>query len=423
MNKTEIKKVIVAQKESFRVNEYVTRDPVEQLQDCFNNPFIQIVTGVRRCGKSTMIQHLRENYHEKNYCINFDDNRLSSFTVNDFEKLNESFQELYDKERTYYFDEIQIIDGWERFVSRLYNEGNKVFITGSNATMLSQELGTYLTGRNIQSAMFPYSFSEYLRFKKIEFSTADFFSAEKSLTLKKAFRDYVVHGGFPEFLQTLNPFYLKNLFENILYKDVVARYNIRNVKTVAEILHYLISNISKLISYNAVKNIFNVSNADTIKEYIGYFENAFLLFSINKFDYSLKKQLINPKKIYTIDTGLVNSVSFQFSENYGRQLENIVFLQLKRMNFEIFYHSNKFECDFVVRVNDKIANAFQVTQSIENESTRTREMNGLTEAMQTYGLTTGLILTEDEEDEFITNDLTIKVKPVWKWLLNPSEQD
>ncbi len=184
-------------------------------------------------------------------------------------------------------------------------------------------------------------------------------------------------------------------------------------------MHYLISNISKEMSYNAVKNIFNVSNAGTIKEYIGYFENAFLLFSINKFDFSLKKQLINPKKIYAIDSGLANSVSFQFSENLGRQLENLVFLHLKRMNFEIFYHSNIFECDFVARINDKIVMVIQVTQSIENEQTRIREIIGLTEAMQMYGLTTGIILTEDEEDEIIKNGVTIIVNLFGNGCLTP----
>lgn len=417
MNKAEIKKVIIAQKEAQRQVKFVRRDNLFSLEEGINNPFIQIITGIRRCGKSTLMQHIREKSSEKNYCINFDDNRLVEFVSDDFEKLNESFKELFETENTYYFDEIQIIEGWERFVSRLYNEGKKIYITGSNAAMLSAELGTHLTGRNIQTALFPFSFEEFLRFKEIPLDKNDFFSPAKSALLKKVFRDFVQNGGFPEYLQTAHLSYLKNLYENIIYKDVVSRYNIRNVKTLMEMLHYLISNISKEASYNALKNLFGISNANTVKEYIGYFENAYLLFSINKFDYSLKKQLANAKKIYAIDSGLANSISFQFSENFGRQLENVVFLQLKRKGLEIYYHKNKFECDFIVRESGKIVLACQVCQSIENKITRNREIKGLTEAMQDYKLDKGIILTEDEEEIISENGFTIQVLPVWKWLL------
>jgi len=417
MNKEEIKKVIVAQNEVKKHINFIERDKTISLDGIKNDPFIQIISGIRRCGKSTLVQHIRENNIEKNYSINFDDNRLVGFTGDDFEKLNEAFNELYEPERTFYFDEIQNIEGWERFIRRLYNEGNKIYITSSNANILSKELGTHLTGRNIQTELYPFSFNEYLRFKGIQPGKNDFYSAEKSTQFKKAFRNYILDGGFPEFLQTSHPLYLKNLYENIIYKDVIARYNIRNVKTIIEMIHYLISNISKETSYNALKNVFGLSNAISVKEYISYFENAYLIFSINKFDFSLKKQLANPKKIYSIDTGLANSVSFQFSDNFGRQLENAVFLQLKRKGYEIYYHKNKHECDLIIRENGKIKSAFQVCQSIENSGTKSREINGLLEAMRQYDLYEGFILTEDEEDIIKLNDLTIHVIPVWKWLL------
>jgi uncharacterized protein len=420
MNKEEIKKVIVDQNEKYKIINFIQRDKTLAFKGEYIDPFVQIVSGIRRCGKSTLVQHIRENNPERNYSINFDDNRLVGFTSDDFEKLNEAFHELYEPEKTYYFDEIQIVEGWERFVSRLYNEGNKIYITGSNATMLSEELGTHLTGRNVRTELFPFSFNEYLRFKGIQLEKNDFYSPEKSTQLKKAFRNYILNGGFPEFLQTSHPLYLKNLYENIIYKDVIARYNIRSVRTIIEMIHFLISNISKETSYNALKNVFGLSNAISVKEYISYFENAYLIFSINKFDFSLKKQLANPKKIYSIDTGLANSVSFQFSENYGRQLENVVFLQLKRLGFEIYYHKNKQECDFIIRKNGKIINAIQVSHSIENVSVRSREINGLQEAMLQYDLNNGLIITEDAEEIIKINALTIQVIPVWKWLLGYS---
>jgi predicted AAA+ superfamily ATPase len=417
MNKTDIKKVIIAQKEAGRKIQFIARDKMLSVSGVKNDPFVQIVSGIRRCGKSTLMQHIRENNPEKNFVLNFDDNRLTGFNTNDFERIDEAFHELYDAEKTYYFDEIQNIDGWERYIRRLHDEGNKIYITGSNASMLSRDLGTHLTGRNIQTELFPFSFIEFLRFKGITLEKNDIYSPEKTIRIKKAFTNYRIQGGFPEFLQTLHPAYLKNLYENIIYRDVVARYNIRNVKTIIEMVHFLVSNISKETSYNSLKKAFGLSNAITVKEYIGYFENAYLLFSINKFDYSLKKQLANPKKIYVIDTGLANAVSFQFSENYGRQLENIVFLQLRRNGYEIYYHKNKFECDFIIRTNGKITLAIQVCQSTENQETGNRELAGLVEAMQEYKLKEGYILTEDQETRIQNNDLTINVIPVWKWLI------
>ncbi len=417
MNKLELKKVIVAQNEIKKEIEYVQRDYILSTEDWQNDPYIRIVAGVRRCGKSTLMEHIRQHNAEKNYALNFDDNRLTGFTGEDFERLYESFHELYETEKTWYFDEIQNIKNWEKFVRRLHNEGHKVYITGSNARMLSTELGTHLTGRNIQTELFPFSYGEFLRFHKVRFGKSDIYSSEKSIALKRAFNDFTLHGGFPEFLQTKNHEYLKSLYENIIYRDVVARYNIRNAKTLIEMLHFLISNISKETSYNAVKNVFGIANANSVKEYISYFENSYLLFSINKFDYSLKKQLANPKKIYTVDTGLANSVSFQFSENFGRQLENIVFLELRRQGLEIYYHKNKHECDFIIRHSQKVVTAIQACQSLENGSTRKRELDGLLEAMYEYKLQTGFIITEDEEETIAENELTIRVLPAWKWLL------
>jgi predicted AAA+ superfamily ATPase len=417
MNKTELKNIIVAQKELVRGIDYIERDFVGSAKDWQSDPFIRIFAGIRRCGKSTLLEHIRQQNEEKNYTLNFDDNRLTNFSSDDFERLYESFHEMYPPENTWYFDEIQIVEGWEVFVRRLHNEGQKVYITGSNARMLSHELGTHLTGRHIQTELFPFSFSEFLRFNKIQLSKNDFYSPTKSTALKKLFKDYVLQGGFPEFLQTKNQEYLKSLYENIIYRDVVARYNIRNTKTLIEMLHFLISNISKETSYNALKNIFGIANANTVKEYISYFENAYLLFSINKFDYSLKKQLANAKKVYCIDTGLANMVSFSFSENYGRQLENIVFLELRKRSKEIYYHKNKYECDFITQKNQKVSDAIQVCQSLENDSTRKREINGLLEAMRDYQLHSGLIITEYEEETILENGMTIRILPAWKWLL------
>ena len=421
MNKADLKKIIVSQKEEKQPIEYIERDLTGQ-DLASQDPFIRIIAGIRRCGKSTLMEHIRQQRKENDYVINFDDNRLTRFTASDFEKLFEAFHELYEPQKTWYFDEIQIIDGWEKFVRRLHNEGHKIFITGSNATMLSMELGSSLTGRYIQTALFPFSFYEYLKLKNIPFHTTSIYSGKETTNIRKAFSDYLIRGGFPEYLITENSNFLKTLYENIVFRDVVVRYNIRNTKAVLEMVHFLVSNISREISYNTLKNILNISNAASVKEYIGYFENSYLLFTLNKFDFSRKKQIANPKKIYVIDTGLANAVSFQFSENFGRQLENLVYIELRRRNKEIFFHRGKFECDFLCMERGKVIEAIQVTRSVDDASVLKREINGLTEAMNMHGLSEGKIITDDEEGELQQNNMVIKIMPAWKWLLTRNHQ-
>lgn len=413
MNKPDLKKVIIAQKEARQEKSYIARDTTIDTE----NPFINIVSGIRRCGKSTLVDHYRNQNPEQNYALNFDDERLTPFKIKDFEVLFESFQELFGQEKSWYLDEIQNIDGWERFVRRLHNEGHKVLITGSNASMLSEELGSRLTGRFVQTTLFPFSFREYLRFNKVHFTENDFYSPQKRLSIKNAFQSFIREGGFPEYLQTKNANYLKTLFENIMYRDVVARYGIRNFNTLAEMIHFLMSNIARETSYNALKNNFKYTNANSVKEHIGYFENAYMLFTVNKFDFSLKKQMANPKKFYCIDTGMANNVSFQFSENFGRKLENVVFLQLRRQTKDIFYHKNKHECDFVLTKSGRVTQALQVCQRMDDIKTRDREINGLKEAMESYNLKTGYIITDDDEETMTINGLNIHVIPCWKWLL------
>ncbi len=421
MDKQDLKRVIVGQREAKREIPFVDRDSRIQQDVSASDPFIRIVAGVRRCGKSTLVEQIRNNRPESDFALNFDDNRLTQFSANDFEKLYEAFNELYDPQKTWYFDEIQNVKGWELFVRRLHNEGHKVYITGSNATMLSAELGTHLTGRYIQTELFPYSFPEFLRFEKVSLTANFMYSATKTTLLKKTFREYVLKGGFPEFLETGLPDYLKMLYDNIIYRDIVARHQIRNTQTLLQMAHYLLSNVSKEMSYNALKNNFGLSNAITVKDYIAYLEDAYLLFSINKFDYSLKKQLSNPKKIYCVDTGLAGMVSFTFSENYGRMLENIVFLHLRRNHANVYYHKNTYECDFLVVNQKRVEMAVQVCRSLYDSDTRKREIRGLLEALNQYGLKKGFIITEDEEESFEEDGCIIEVLPVWKYLLSEND--
>jgi predicted AAA+ superfamily ATPase len=373
--------------------------------------------GIRRSGKSSLLNIVRTQNKEKDYFINFDDERLASFTVNDFQNLYEVFIEIFGEQKTFYFDEIQNVEGWERFVRRLHDNGNKIYITGSNATMLSEELGTRLTGRYIKYELYPFSFQEFLKFKQVDYTEKDIFTTFGRAKLKSKFNEYFKKGGFPGFLENENVQYLKSLYESILYRDVMVRNKITNEKEILELSLFLASNTAKLITYNSLKKVIGVQNATTVKNYMKIIQDTYLISLVNKYDTSLKKQVQNPKKVYFVDVGLVRIVGFHNSDNDGRLLENLVFIELKRRAKDVYYHKNKYECDFVIKQKNKITEAIQVSWSLHNDETRKREINGLLDAMNTYNLKQGLILTENDEDNIKIDNKEITILPVWKWLL------
>jgi len=412
--KETIKEVIFDQIELYSKKKSFYRSKLNEVP---NDNEITIISGIRRCGKSTLLNQIRFKNKEKDYFINFDDDRLIRFEVEDFQVLYEIFIELFGKQKTFYFDEIQNIIGWERFVRRLHDYGNKVYITGSNAYMLSKELGTHLTGRYYHIELYPFSFKEFIEIKKFKLSESIFYSTEGKAKLLKYYFDYHKNGGFPAYLQNKNRDYLKSLYESIIYRDVLVKNKITNEKQVLELVHYIVSNVSNLISYNKLKDIIDVKNATTVKEYLHYLQDTYLIFMVNKFDYSLKKQIQNPKKIYFIDNALADIIGFYFSSNKGHALENLVFIELKRRVKEVFYHRNKKECDFVITEKRKVVQAIQVSLNMFDENTRKREIEGLYEAMEMYDLDEGLIITEDDRETIEYKEKTIKVIPVWDWLL------
>jgi len=307
--------------------------------------------------------------------------------------------------------------GWERFVRRLHNEGFKVYITGSNANLLSRELGTHLTGRHIQVELYPFSFREFLQYYDIKYTDKDFFTTKGIATFRKYFNLYLQKGGFPEYLKNGNSAYLSSLYESILYRDIMVRNQILNVKEIKELGYFIASNVARPITYNSLKNIIQVKHVNTVKNYLQYFEDTYMVFLVNKFDYSVKKQMIYPKKVYFIDTGLANQINFRFSEDKGRYLENIVFLELNRKQLDIYYHKGVNECDFLIRKGNEVVQAIQVSLSLLQSETRERELAGIKEAMQTYHLKKGVILTENEEETLETELGKIDILPIWKWLL------
>jgi len=431
MDNEDLKEIIVEQNNYFhRKEKTILREKFEKIKELKKIPHIIIISGLRRAGKSTLLEQINKNLYpnQKLAYLNFEDEKLLNFNVYDFNRLYESFLELDSQKKVFFFDEIQNLKDWEIAIRKLYEKKIKFYITGSNASMLSKELGTKLTGRHINITLYPFSFREFLEFNNLKINENDIYLSEKKAKIKFLFNLYLLKGGIPEYLKYERKEIIKQVYEDILYKDILVRYNLTDERTLRELSKYLLSNVGKEFSYNKLKTMLGLGSSNTVKSYISYLENSYLIFQLEKFDYSLKKQILNPKKIYTIDPAFIENVSFKFSEDRGRLLENLVFIELKRRDKEIYYHREKKECDFLIKEKNKIIKAIQVTKSISNPETKKREIDGLMEAMEMYNLKDGLILTEDEEFTIKEQDsrikgfkeLEIKIMPIWKWLLDES---
>jgi len=420
INVLDLRRIVLKQKEEIeKLDLTIKRNILEDILKWFKDNRVIILTGIRRCGKSTILRQIMKN--KKNYCyVNFEDERFLDFKAQDFEVLNEILIEIYNNPKIYLFDEIQNIEKFETFVRRLQDEGKKVVITGSNASLLSKEFGTRLTGRYKPFEIFPFSFLEYLRFKNIEIEKNWNYKTQKRVEIKKAFNEYLELGGFPEYLKTQDREYIKNVFENILYKDVIVRYSIKKQKVIKELISILTTNISSTFTYNSIKTTLHLGNSITVKEYISYLANSYFFFELPKFDFSLRKSLTAPKKIYLIDTAFNQITGFNFSPNTGKNLENVVFIELKRRKKDIYYFSEKGECDFIVKDGSKVIQAIQVCYNFNKENID-REVKGLLEAINKFKLKEGYIITFDQEEEFEQEGKKIKIIPVWKWLLEKIE--
>jgi len=387
-----------------------------------------VLKGIRRSGKSTLlnleIQNLLKKVNKNNLLfINFEEPKFTNNLNLEFlDYIYETYLEFLEPTgKVYIFlDEVQNIVGWEKWVLRMYEKVNtQIYVTGSSSKLLSSEFSTALSGRHLSLNIFPLSFEEFLKFKKINIKNKfDLVSKEKKI--KKLFQEYFDWGGFPRLVEFDDELIKKNeltsYYDTIILKDIAKRYEISNISDLKNLSFYLLSNISKYYSINKLKKL-ELGAYDTIKKYIEYLKETYLIFDLELYDKSIKKQMVNPKKIYTIDTGLANAISFKFSEDRGRILENLVFIELKRRGKEIYYHKQKKECDFVIKKGLDIVQAIQVTKTLENTETKKREIDGLLDALKTYNLKEGLILTEYEENEFESEGFKITVKPIWKWLL------
>lgn len=360
---------------------------------------IVVVSGIRRCGKSTLLRLVMQKTKEKFAFLNFEDSRIFNFELEDFSKLDEI---IGDDVQFYFFDEIQNVPNWEIFVRQLHDRGKKIFITGSNASLLSKELGTRLTGRYLTQELFPFSYGEFLSYENLE---NNFDSFDK----------YIEWGGFPEFLESGNQEILQTLVKDIVYRDISIRYGIKNSKTLMDITLFLLSSVGKEVTYNSIKKMFSVGSANSVSDYLNWLEDCYLVFFLSKFSWSPKTIAVNPRKVYAIDSALAQANSLSFTKDKGRLFENTIYIFLRRQNLQLYYFRENGECDFVIFEKKKCKMVIQVCEELHLDN-KHREINGLLEAMNFFDLKEGFIVTKNQSDTLKIEGKTIHLIPAIDWM-------
>ena len=404
--------------------DFIKREQIGKLIKALHAPHAVIISGLRRAGKSTLLTQLAQYIDEKTganyYYINFEDERLNKFKAEDFNLYFNILVELFGERKCFLIDEIQNIKNWEGFVRRFSDLGYKFIITGSNASLLSKELGTRLTGRHITIELLPFSFREYLIFKKRNLpeqkavKTHSLSTVESGL-LQRELNEYIQLGGIPEVLIYPELDLLQKLYQDVIYRDIVARHKVSLIEELKEISQTLIANSGTSFTFDALRKQTRLKSVNTAKAFVGYLKDSWLICTAGLFSSSIKQQQINYKKTYTIDTGLSRSLGFRSSQDKGHLLETAVFLELKRQGNEIYYYKTKsgFEVDFYLPAKKLF---IQVSQTMQNEKTRNREIRVLEEALKEKRGVRGLILTEDRFEEIKIGSNIIEVIPVYEWL-------
>lgn len=416
MNKERLKEILLDQKAFFNQSKNLIDRDVE-LEKYIKTGQIVVISGIRRCGKSSLLYLIKEKMQldDASWCyFNFDDERIIP-DVSLLENIYNLHIELFGTEPVLFFDEIQNIENWEKFVNRIHEKGTRVFVTGSNARLLSSEISTSLTGRNKVLELFPFSFSEFLQFHGKKYDLEKLTSKDKALLIKD-FNRYMETGGFPLVVKENDLELINSYFQDILYRDIISRYKLSQVNEIKQIGLYFASNTGKLFSYSTLQEISGVKSTSSIKDYLLYYEQSYLFFFLKKFDFSVRKQIMNPKKVYTVDPAVSNRLGFKFSENKGRVLENLVFIELLRRGKEIYYHAGKNECDFLVKEGLNVSQAIQVSWTL-NKTNIERETRGLKEAMQVHNLPEGILVVYDADEVESQAGDNITIIPAWKWLL------
>ncbi|MCK5283756.1 MAG: ATP-binding protein [Nanoarchaeota archaeon] len=387
------------------------------------------IVGVRRSGKSTILLQLLEHITTKKNVnkintlyVNLEDDLLYPYL--DIKLLNRIYEAyktvLKPKGKVYIiFDEIQKIDGWEHFVRSIYDrkENAKIFVTGSSSKLLASEFSSLLTGRHLTLHIYPLNFKEYLKFKNFNIKTKldEIHNRKKLIQISK---EFLVDGGFPKIILTKNDLLKKELltsyFNNIITRDIVERYKIRDISKIKNIALFYAANFCESVSFNSIKKTLSEKSVETIERYSAFLESSYLIFLNKKFDYSLRKQMANERKVYFIDNALRQAVAFQFKDMQGNLLENAVYLELLKRGKEIFYYKGKKEVDFIIQEGLNITLVINACWDLSDKETEKREIDSLIEAMESFNLKRGYIITINSERLININNKSIKVIPFYK---------
>ncbi len=392
---------------------------------------VMAVIGPRRVGKTYfMFQIIKKLLNkvpkEEILFIDFEDNRLANLKADQLDDIFVAYAEISRYKLKYlFFDEVQAISQWSRFVRRLHStQKYAIVISGSSSKLLSREIATELRGRYKTVFIAPFSFQEFLQIRKFEYSTRIAYSENKGKLLA-LFNEYLIHGGYPEIVKESDlaekRAKVKSYYDTIFYKDIVERHKIANYDMLELLMNYLLDNTASVFSVTQFEKILKEKglgiSKKTISLYLKYLEEAFFTYVLEEFSYSAKKRLMRPKKTYVVDNALITFLSANFSPDKGKLLENLCLTELKNHAKDVFYFKGVHECDFLVKEGIKIKEAIQVCYELTSAN-KEREFKGLLAAMSYFGLEEGLILTYDQEESVSREGKKIKLVPVWKWLLH-----
>ena len=410
--KNQLKKIIVQHQERLRNLSVVDRNIIIEKNGNY------VFVGLRRAGKTYFLyQLIKERYAEieKVLYLNFEDERLIDLTYNELDLIIEAYQELYNQKPAIFFDEIQNITHWEKFVRRLADSDYKIMVTGSNAEMLSSEISTTLGGRFLTKEITPLTFSEFLTFNAISLQP-NFEFSDQLYKVKQYYEQYIKFGGFPELIRFENKReYLSNVYQKLFYGDLIARYTIANPKALKLLVKKIAESVNNETSINRIKNLIQSVGIplgnNTLFEYLSYLNNSYLIVDISNFASKFVERETK-KKYYFLDTGILNLF---LVDQDTKLLENLVFIELRRRYEKgIYFFKRKNEVDFYVPEAKLLV---QVSYNLNAPETRKRELNGLIEAMKELEINDGVIITYDSQETIKIDNFVITVIPAWKWLL------
>lgn len=422
MEKDEIRQIVIDQQHEFTQTQQkaLAREQLPALKDLLTSSrLVKVVLGIRRSGKSTLCtQALRD---KKALYLNFDDERLAGFDSEDLQRLLEVFKEMDPEANVYFFDEIQNIASWELFVNRLHRTGHNLLISGSNGKLLSKELATHLTGREVSLTLFPLSFSEFLAWRGIKLAPGELqgLTSSRRAQLSGSFEDYFQRGGFPEVVLGEQPnIYLRELFDKIISRDIVQRHKIRDVRVIKEIASYLIQNSSQFISCQNIKTTFRLKSIVTTRKYVQLLQDVFLIHQIKGYSFKLKERSTSRRKTYSCDVGLIRALWTKPTLDLGAQLETLVLLHLIKQGQEVYYlFEDAREVDFCTIEDGKPSQLIQVCYDLSSPKTKERELRALVDLGKKYEAEDLFIVTRDLTENIVHDGKRIQIVPAWEFLL------